>query len=120
MQERVQEKLSQEQSRSNLSVSSVFMSPKAEYKILEIGYPAVFFGTLDLSSLKHGDSVEIVIRLSAGAAKQGINFRRTFSGPLPDPLIDIPERYGSSINVSLTQLTGEHCEVYYDLRWRKL
>lgn len=97
---------------------STILQPNVEYVLLARDCPTAFRGILDLSELRHGDSLEVSVLMSVDGGKPKLNHKRVFAGPLDEPIIDFPERYAESLKVTAKLLTGQPREIMYRWYWR--
>ena len=94
----------------------------AEHEILRITHPCFFFGYIDFSELRHGDSVEVTLLVRPAAHRHYREHRKAeYAGPMVQPLVEFREAFAEGVIVKIKQLTGtKGRSVYFNFRWKGL
>jgi hypothetical protein len=101
---------------SNLQ-DKILTVPQANYSLVSRKEPSIFWGIVDLSSMHHGDTVELILNTYSGGSPKSIQ-RSSFIGPLKDPIIAFPIRYLPGFDITLIQSSGAGCIIEFNFFWQ--
>lgn len=88
------------------------------YELWNQPKPCKFSGYIDLSSIRAGDIIEIVVSFISTDGLPKRFFKKEFMGPLSDPMLTFDEKVVDGVLITIKQTAGTAGRpVLYNWRW---